>query len=40
MGIFPKRWQGRLIPIPPKQYIKNGKRYWTKTNKLVDNTKS
>jgi len=35
MSIFPKKWQGRLIPVNniPKYYIKDGKIYETKTNK-------
>lgn len=35
MSIFPKKWQGRLIPIDkmPKYYVKDGKVYETKTNK-------
>jgi len=34
MSIFPKRWQGRLIPLYniPKFYIKNGIIYKTNTN--------
>lgn len=41
MGIFPKKWQGRTIDLCklPKHYIKDGKVYETRTNKLVDNTK-
>jgi hypothetical protein len=39
MCIFPKRWQGRLIPLDklPKYYIKDGKKYETRTNKLITN---
>jgi hypothetical protein len=39
MCIFPKRFTGRLIPLPPKYYVKDGKIYYTKNNKLVDNSK-
>ena len=35
MSIFPKKWQGRLIPEPPKHYVKDGKIYETKTNKRI-----
>ena len=38
MSIFPKKWQGRLIPTDniPKSYIKNGITYDTKTNKEIE----
>ncbi|CAB4136491.1 hypothetical protein UFOVP584_26 [uncultured Caudovirales phage] len=37
MSILPKRWQGRIIDLNkiPKYYIKDGKKYETKTNKLI-----
>jgi len=38
MSVFPKRWQGRLISLDklPQYYIKDGKKYETKTNKLIN----
>ena len=39
MSIFPERAQGRLIPLDklPKYYMKEGKVYETRTNKLIKN---
>jgi hypothetical protein len=41
MCIFPKKWQGRLIPTHniPKHYIKNGEIYKTKTNMKTETKK-
>lgn len=37
MCVFPERWRGRSIPTDklPKYYIKDGKKYETKTNKQI-----
>ncbi len=41
MCIFPKKWQGRLIPTHniPKYYIKNGEIHETKTNMKTETKK-
>ena len=37
MSIFPERWMGRGVPTDklPKYYIKDGKKYNTRTNEQV-----
>ena len=41
MSIFPERWMGRTIPTHniPEHYIKDGKKYNTRTNEEVPKKK-
>jgi len=41
MSIFPERWMGRGVPTDklPKYYIKDGKKYNTRTNEEVPKNK-